>query len=222
MKLARTLARPLALALLALSGAVACQSDGNDGAADPAKTADKDCSGSLTGPAASAVTDLLGSDSYTTSSAHEGASGTAQDLVSEYRSKGVTGGGKVGLCWIYRSKKDLSDLTISFSFATEVPQSNKVASSFAAYKMGALALTSSQRAVIYMACSSTKFESDGSRQTFTIRGETNNRYEPDGSPTEQRKNNLIVMHSGSIALAKALDCKDDSDLPGKFIMPPKA
>ncbi|MEU5595979.1 hypothetical protein [Streptomyces sp. NPDC020298] len=87
---------------------------------------------------------LLGSGSYITSPAYEGVSGAAQELVSEYRSKKVADGGPVGLCWIYRSEKDLSDVSISFSFATEVPQSSQVASFFfTAYKMGTLGLANS-------------------------------------------------------------------------------
>lgn len=169
-----------------------------------------------------AVASLVGSDTYRTSSPPDGAVGAAKDIVSEYRTNGITKRNKVGPCWIYRSQKDLSDLTISFSFVTEVPQSNSVASTFTPYDMGALALAGSQRAAIYMKCSSTRFESDGSRQTFTLRGETSNRYLPNGSPKELQKNNLIVMHSASLSLARALNCQDNAGIPTEFKMLAKA
>ncbi|MEU6557612.1 hypothetical protein ABZ915_46490 [Streptomyces sp. NPDC046915] len=212
---------PLALAMLVVAGASAC-SDNSGAQAGSAKTGERNCNGALNGSAASAVQQLVRSKSFRTSSPDGGAAGAAKKIVSEYRTNGVEGGGEIGLCWIYGPKKNVSDLTISFSFSNDVPQSDKVASVFTPYHMGALALASNQRAVIYLKCSSTKFDSDGSRETFVIRGETNNRYEPDGSPAQVRRNNLIVMHSGGLALAKALACKNDADLPNDFRMPTKA
>ncbi|MGW7260987.1 hypothetical protein [Streptomyces sp. NPDC054834] len=217
----RSGAASLALALLVVVGASACSEDGGD-EAESVRAGERDCYGALNSSAASAVKQLVGSDSFRTSSPDGGAAGAAKEIVSNYRSNGAERGGKTGLCWVYGSKKDLSDLTISFSRSSDVPQSDKVASVFTPYHMGALALASSQRAVIYLKCSSTKFDSDGSRETFVIRGETNNRYEPDGSPAQVRKNNLIVMHSGGLALAKALACTNDADLPNDFRMPSKA
>lgn len=204
--------------MLVAAGATACS--GNDGTESDA--GNRNCNGALDSSAAKAVTHLVGSDSFLTSSPNGGAADVAKEIVSEYRNRGINSANDKGLCWIYGSEKDLSDLTITFSFASEVPQSNKVASSLTPYRMGALALTSSRRAVIYLNCSSTKFESNGSRQSFAIRGETNNRYEPDGSPAEAGRNNLIVMHSGALALARALGCKNNAGLPDKFVMPSRA
>ncbi|MGW0992901.1 hypothetical protein [Streptomyces sp. NPDC002520] len=218
----RTTAGILALCFLTIAGASACQSGNSEKDTESNRTADINCDGSLNSSAISATRKLLGSESFITSTGDGGAASTAKDIVSEYRTHGISGGKEAGLCWIYSSKKDLSDITISFAFSGEVPQSDKVASTFTPYRLGALALTSTQRAVIYMKCSSVKFESDGSRETFVLRGETNNRYEPEGSSFEAQKNNLIVMHSASLALARALRCENNGGLLSEFKMPAKA
>jgi len=214
--------RPLAVTLLAFSGVVACQSSSDGTKTPPSNAVDNNCKGSLNSAAINAAKSLVGSDSLRTSSESDGASGAAKELISEYRSNGINGNGKIGFCWIYRASQDLSDITISFSFAAEVPDSDKVASVFTPYKMGTLALAGEQKAVLYMECSSSRFESDGSRESFTIRGETRNRYDPDGSPVTLRERNLTVMHSASLALAKAMECKNNANLPDHFKMPDEA
>ncbi|WP_129306237.1 hypothetical protein [Streptomyces sp. L2] len=183
------------------------------------QAADTNCGGALNSAALIAAQRLVGSQSFTTSTIKGGTAGTARRIIAEYRTHGVTGTQRSGLCWIYGSKKDLSDLTISFSLSQDVPQSHDVASKFTPYRLGSLALTSAQRAVIYLKCSSTKFESDSDRQTFILRGEVNNRYTPDGAPTEAQRNNLVVMYSASLALVKTLVCANDAGLPDKFGMP---
>ncbi|WP_432083416.1 hypothetical protein [Streptomyces sp. WAC 04229] len=169
-----------------------------------------------------AAASLLGTESYRTSAAAGGTAGAAKEVVSRYRTAGVTEGKKVGLCWIYRSTKDLSDVTITSSFAQEVPDSDAAASVFTPYKMGELALASSRKAVVYLKCSSPRFEADGSRETTTLRVETSNRDEPDGSPAGLRKNNLTITHSAGLALAEALGCENNAGLPGTFKMPSQA
>ncbi|MFI6208719.1 hypothetical protein ACIBAI_20315 [Streptomyces sp. NPDC051041] len=196
-----------------------CQSGDDQGSANPGKVRENDCLGTLNEAATKAAASLLGSESYVTSSSRDGATGAAKEIVSEYRTNGITGGNEVGICWIYRSKKDVSDLTISSSFATEIPKSSTVASVFTPFKMGEIALAGNREAVVYMQCSSRRFETDGSQETFTLRVEASNRYEPDGSPVELQEKNLTVAHSASLALAKALDCKNNGGLTSEFRMP---
>ena len=215
----RTTATWTATALTVIFCATACQSDGTKEAASPAPTAQSDCLGFLDKSGTRAAAGLLGTDSYQTSAAHDGAAGAAEEVASEYRAKGVTESKKVGLCWIYRSTKDLSDVTVTSSFASDVPDSGAVVSTFTPYDMGELALASSRKAVIYLKCSSPRFEADSSRMTTTLRLETSNRYEPDGSPTQARKNNLTIAYSAGLALAEALGCDNNAGLPSTFEMP---
>jgi len=200
----------------------ACQSGDTKENATPAPTERSNCLGFLNQAGTKAAAGLLGTDSYLTSAAPKGTAGAAKEMVSEYRANGVTEAKKIGLCWIYRTTKDLSDVTITSSFASEVPDSSAVASAFTPYKMGELALASSRKAVVYLSCSSERFEADSSRRTTTLRVEASNRYEPDGSPEELRKDNLTITHSVALALAEGLGCENNADLPSAFKMPPAA
>jgi hypothetical protein len=221
MLFSRTATKALALALVAASGLSACHA-GSSKKAQPDRASQSNCSGSLDSAGVKAVANLLDTDDYTTSSVHGGVDGAAKQIVSEYRAHGVTQGNKVGVCWIYGSQKDLSDITISFSFQGEVPHSDRVSSNFTAYKMGSLALANSRQAVIYMRCSSVKFASDGTRETLVLRGEAINRYEPDGASSALQKENLAVIHSVSVSVAGALGCEGDAGLPRDFKMPARA
>ncbi|MBC2867686.1 hypothetical protein [Streptomyces mexicanus] len=221
MLLSRTATKALALALVAASSISACQA-GSSKKPQADKTSQSNCSGSLNSAATKAVANLLDTEDYTTSSVHDGVDGAAKQIVSEYRTHGVTQGNKVGVCWIYGSQKDLSDITVSFSFQTEVPNSNRVSSNFTTYKMGSLALANSRQAVIYIRCSSVKFASNGTRETLVLRGEATNRYEPDGASSALQKENLTVIHSVSAAVAKALGCEGGAGLPSNFTMPARA
>ncbi|MFF9818344.1 hypothetical protein [Streptomyces sp. NPDC014006] len=203
------------LALLLL-GVSACDS----GSGQKSEAVDTNCDGSLNGSAVNAAKQLIGRRTLITS-AEDGAAGAAKTLVSEYRTHGTDEVVRAGFCWLYGGEKDLSDITISFAVSDRVPRPNEVASMFTPYRLGALALTSPQRAVIYLKCSSVKFASDGSRQTIVLRGETNNRYTPHDTAAAS-SNNLVVMHSASLALSKALGCESNAGLPNQYSMPPKA
>ncbi|MCF2131881.1 hypothetical protein L1I79_36485 [Strepomyces sp. STD 3.1] len=110
-------------------------------------------------------------------------------------------------------------MTITSSFAPGVPDSGAVASTFTPYKMGELALASSRKAVVYLKCASPRFEAEGSQKAPILRLETSNRYEPDGSPAELRRNNLAITYSAGLALIKALGCENNANLPDTFKMP---
>ncbi|WP_432155622.1 MULTISPECIES: hypothetical protein [unclassified Streptomyces] len=216
-------AASLALSLLLCAGVTACQSsDDNTQAAPSTETVDGNCAGALDENAVAAAAALIDATRVRTSTASGGMTGAAKALVSEYRKNGISEGSKIGVCWIYRSSKDLSDITVSFSFATQIPDAKKTASVFTPYKMGALALAGNQSAALYMRCTSSEFDPDGSKESFLIRGETRNRYEPDGNDVAVQKRNLTVAHSVSFAMAKALRCENNAGLSGAFEMPSKA
>lgn len=206
----------LATVLLLAAGATACSDD-----SEAKESAwNQHCGGALDSGATRAASRLVGSDSIVTIG---GATDTAKEIVSEYRTKDFRRAllePPLRLCDIFAHKKSFYDLKIEFNFEEKLPQ--HPAKSFARYHMGELTLTESRRASIYLKCSSSKFDPDGTQETLLIRGHIFNRYEPDGPPAEAAKNNLIVMHSSALAFAKALGCKNNAGLENRFVMPQKS
>lgn len=196
-----------------------CQTQ-EDTEKDETEESSQSCKGILTSTAQSAAKKLIDSDSLRTYAPEGGPSEIAKAIIADNTSSGKQTDRDHDLCLIYKGESDLSSAEITFSLADEVPAKGHAASTFTEYKLGSLALAGTRSASLYLACSSSKFSDEGEKP-FTLRGEMQNRYEPEGDHHELRKENLTVLHSAGLALAKALYCTDNADLPSSFTMPPE-
>ncbi|MFE7903052.1 hypothetical protein ACFU3E_37355 [Streptomyces sp. NPDC057424] len=176
------------------------------------------CGVQLSTGARKALLHLVGSNEFESSGSQDSLGNTAKALVSGYGENGPDDYGKeYDLCTVYGSTASMG-IDLSFHLPEGIPTS--VSPKFKKYEVGELALSRPPKASLYMKCSSDAFGSDSG--TVLIQGDLTNTQAPSRDDATVRKENLNVLYSVSLAMAKELGCEGDADLPGQFSLPQEA
>ncbi|MEU3920002.1 hypothetical protein [Streptomyces sp. NPDC029004] len=179
------------------------------------------CDGALSADSGQAIEAVSGAKEFSQVSSGDGLQGVARSLVEDYSNQGATTAKDHTLCHVYSSQSGSGlDLEITYSLADE--KSAAVGGEdpeFAKYKIGRKALADTDKAVLYNECASKKLSGSASAPAI-IRGQLKHRTEPEGNPQKAPVNNLTILNSASLALAKSLGCEKDGQLVDKPALTP--
>ncbi|NUK86468.1 hypothetical protein [Streptomyces lunaelactis] len=205
------------LALLVPLVLVACD-DGKD-ESDRSKdsvSSKQLCDGALSGDAGQAMEAVSGANEFSQLSSEDGVQGVAESIAEEYSNQGAATAKDHSLCQVYSSQSGAGfDLEITYSLADETSAAvGGEDPDFAKYEIGRKALAKVDEAVLYYECASNKLPGSDSSPAI-IRGELKHRHEPEGNPQKLRENNLTILHSASLSLAKNLGCEKNGQLLAK-------
>ncbi|MDV9170194.1 hypothetical protein R6V09_08570 [Streptomyces sp. W16] len=219
----------VAVAALAASLA-ACDSNEQTGKSQAASAQTKLCGANLSTSTRKALLDALGSRTYDwdwsnqkhlgdpSETDQESLGDAAKKLVSGFRENGADDYEEYPLCYAYNPAVDNTMIDLSFYLPEAIPES--AASQLTPYKLGKLSLARSSRAYLYMECSSSTFGSED--KPVPIEVNLGRSWIPASESETMRMENLNVLHSVALAMAKELGCKDDAGLPAQFSVPQKA
>jgi len=223
-ELVRQLAATMVGVAASIASLAACDSNEQTGRSQTVSAQTKLCGANLSPGTRRALLDALGSRTYDwewSNQKHVGdpaepdqksLGDAAKKLVSGFRETGVDEYQEYPLCYAYGPSVVNAMIDFSFYFPKTVPESP--ATQLTPYELGKLSLARSSRAYLFMECSSSKFGSGN--EPVLIEAELGRMRPPASESETGRMDNLNVLHTVSLAMAKELGCKGDAGLPARF------
>lgn len=171
------------------------------------------CDGIFSKDAARDLRYITGADEFLPFDIGDGTQGTAKKVIDAHGSGGAASQkADFDLCLVYKPGSDLSDVEVSYSYATaEDVASRSEASYFVRYPLGRKALGHTEKAILYIECVSPELPGSDKDPVY-LRGEARSRYEPDGDAEALRKAHLTILNSATLKLAQALGCEKNAGL----------
>jgi hypothetical protein len=209
----RTAASVVGAALALLLGATACGSDDKKDSEPELIGASKLCDGTLSAAAQASLEDVTGQKQFGPSTVGDlygdGLQGLAKKIKLQFTDQDFT---TETLCSIYLPVGNLPDLTLEFQ-AEEKGTGGELGKYFSKrYRMGTESMAGDRHGSIDFKCLSPELESTEDAPIY-VGGEVRKDRPPHTTAAKAADDNMTIIHSAALALAKQLGCENNGGLP---------